>query len=169
MVSSAILHLLLSFFNKPDREQQRGEMLILMIKHPAPAQPFMVLGNPLVLRVAESSWDRVMRLESSVTASAPHCSPCVCGLQKSAAWLGSGASAIFQWRQGALRRDFETRQSVCADAADSWGMRRRAASRAADRYTGAMAVRAHTPQRHQCGGGRLSQQTCPGDLGLVGP
>ena len=39
-----------------------------MITHPAPAQPFMVLGNPLVLRVAESTWDRVMTLESSATA-----------------------------------------------------------------------------------------------------
>ena len=83
--------------------------------------------------------------------------------------VGAGASAIFQWGQGALRRDFETRQSVCADAADSWGARRRAASRAADRYAGAVAVRAQTPQRYQCGRGGLSQQKCPGDLGLVGP
>ena len=83
--------------------------------------------------------------------------------------VGAGASAIFQWGQGALRRDFETRQSVCADAADSWGARRRAASRAADRYAGTVAVRAQTPQRYQCGRGRLSQQKCPSDLGLVGP
>jgi transposase len=85
-----------------------------------------------------------------------------------AAWLGL-VPAIFQWRQGALRRDVETRQSVCADAADSWGARRRAAGRAADRSAGAVAVRTQTPQRHSCGRGRLSQQKCPGDLGLVGP
>jgi hypothetical protein len=82
---------------------------------------------------------------------------------------GSGASAIFQRGQGDLRRDFETRQSICADAADSWGARCRAAGRAEDRYAGAVAVRAHTPQRHPCGRGGLHQQTCPGDLGLVGP
>ena len=82
--------------------------------------------------------------------------------------VGPGASAIFQWGQGALRWDFETRQSVCADAADSWRARRRATSRAADRCAGAVAVRAHTP-RYQCSRGRLSQQQCPSDLGLVGP
>jgi transposase len=43
--------------------------------------------------------------------------------------VGPGASAIFQWRQGAVRRDFETGESVCADAADSWGARRRATGR----------------------------------------
>ena len=86
-----------------------------------------------------------------------------------AAWLGAGASALFQWGQGAVRRDFETRQSVCADAAESWRARCRAAGRAADRYAGAVAVRAHTPHRHPCGRGGLSQQQCPGDLGLVGP
>jgi hypothetical protein len=83
--------------------------------------------------------------------------------------VGAGASALFQWRQGAVRRDLKTRESVCADAADSWGARRRAAGRAADRYAGTVAVRAHTPQRYQCGRGRLSQQKCPSDLGLVGP
>jgi hypothetical protein len=29
--------------------------------------------------------------------------------------VGAGSSAIFQWGQGAVRRDIETRQSVCAD------------------------------------------------------
>ena len=74
-----------------------------------------------------------------------------------------------QWWQGALGRDLETRQSICADAADSWGARRRATSRAANRYAGAVVVRTHTPQRHQCRRGGLSQQKCPSDLGLVGP
>jgi len=83
--------------------------------------------------------------------------------------VGPGAAAIFQWGQGTVRRDFETRQSVSADAADSWGAVRRAAGRAADRYAGTVAVRAHAPQRHQCSRGGLSQQKCPGDLGLVGP
>ena len=83
--------------------------------------------------------------------------------------VGTGASALFQWGQGALRWDVDTRESVCADAPDSWGTRCRAASRTADRYAGAMAVRAHTPQRHQCGRGGLSQQQCPSDLGHVGP
>ena len=36
--------------------------------------------------------------------------------------------ARFQWGQGQVRRAFETRQSVCADAPDSWGASRRAAS-----------------------------------------
>ena len=45
--------------------------------------------------------------------------------------------------------------------------RRRAAGRATDRYAGTVVVRAHTPQRHQCGRGRLRQQKCPSDLGLV--
>ena len=91
------------------------------------------------------------------------------GRHLSACLVGAGVSAIFQWRQGALRWDFETRQSVCTDTADSWGARRRAASRAADRYAGTVAVRAQTPQRHPCGRRGLSQQKCPGDLGLVGP
>jgi transposase len=33
--------------------------------------------------------------------------------------VGAGASAIFQWPQGAVRQDFETRQSVCANVAHS--------------------------------------------------
>jgi hypothetical protein len=50
--------------------------------------------------------------------------PGVSQLTASGSLIGAGASAIFQWRQGAVRRDFDTRQSVCADAADSWGARR---------------------------------------------
>ena len=83
--------------------------------------------------------------------------------------VGAGASAILQWGQGQVRRDFETRQSVCADAADSWGASRRAACRAEGGYAGAVAVGAQTPQRHQCRRSGLSQQKRPGDLGLVGP
>ena len=48
---------------------------ILMITHPAPAQPFKVLGNPLAPRVAESRWGRMMTPESSAPAfpdSLPH-------------------------------------------------------------------------------------------------
>ena len=72
--------------------------------------------------------------------------------------------------QGAVRRDFETRQSVRADAADSWSARCRAACRAADRYAGAVAVCAHTHRKgtHVAADG-LFQQKCPSDLGLVGP
>jgi hypothetical protein len=54
--------------HQPIRELQYGETQILTLSHPAFTQPIMVLGNPLVLRVAESSWDRVMRLEPSATA-----------------------------------------------------------------------------------------------------
>lgn len=86
-----------------------------------------------------------------------------------AAWLGLVPRQYSSGGQGAVRRDIETRQSVCADAADSWGARGCAACRTEDRYAGAMAVRAQTPQRHQCGRRGLSQQKCPGDLGLVGP
>jgi hypothetical protein len=71
MVSPTILHLLLSLRTKPIREQQQGEMPILTLLHPAFAQRFMVLGNPLALRAAESSWDRVVRREASATSAPP--------------------------------------------------------------------------------------------------
>jgi len=45
-------------------EHPQGEMPMLMIKHPALAQPFRVLGNPLASREQLGS---VMTLESSAT------------------------------------------------------------------------------------------------------
>jgi hypothetical protein len=30
-----------------------------MVMYLAPAQPFLILGNPLALRVAEGSWDQL--------------------------------------------------------------------------------------------------------------
>ena len=45
-------------------KQSHGEMPILIIKHPAPAQRFMILGNPLASRERLGS---VITLESSAT------------------------------------------------------------------------------------------------------
>ena len=45
-------------------KQSHGEMPILIIKHPAPAQPFMILGNPLASREQLGSG---ITLESSAT------------------------------------------------------------------------------------------------------
>ena len=167
MVSPTILHLFLSLFTSLSENSKRRDANPLALTSCFHVEVYGTGKSPSSSSCREQlgSGDEV---ESSATASAHHCSPCVCGLQKSGL-VGHSASAIFQWRQGALRRDFETRQSVCAAVADSWGTRRRAASRAADRYAGAVVVRAQTSQRHQCGCSGLSQQTCPGDLGLVGP
>ena len=63
-------------FHRASREQQQVEMPTLMIKHPAPAQSFMVLGNPLALRVAESSWGRMMMPEFSASAIPDSLPPC---------------------------------------------------------------------------------------------
>ena len=73
--------------------------------------------------------------------------------------FGAGASAIFQWGQGAIRRAFETRQSVCANALDSWGASRRPACRAEGGCARTVAVGAQMPQRHQCRRGGRSPAT----------
>ena len=82
MVSPTILHLLSSFFPKPDQNSDEGEMSILMVMYPAPAHSFMILGNPLVLRVAESRWGQMMTPGSSAPAFAGSLPPCLTCLKK---------------------------------------------------------------------------------------